>query len=168
MSTWTIEKLNKAQHKRDHFDCGEDILNTYLKTRANQEQNKNLNVTYVVVGKDLQYPKPIMGYYTLSNSALSAYGIDASIRRHIPPTYDIPTVKIGRFATHKNQQRQGIGSLMLKDACHKIIEISAFSGIKGLEVVAKTEAAAKFYENFGFHKMDDNQKILFLPIETIL
>lgn len=168
VSEWIIEKLDKKQHARDTFDCGEEVLNVYLKMRANQEQNKNLNVTYVAVSKKAQRPKPVVGYYTLTNSALSMYCVDPAIRRHIPPTYDIPTVKIGRFATHKEIHRQGIGSLMLRDACRKLVEISAYSGIKGLEVFAKTEAAAQFYEHFGFCRMEDSQKVLFLPIETIL
>lgn len=168
MPKWIIEKLDTKRHGREQFDCGIEVLNAFLKFRANQEQKKRLNVTYVAVSVEDNNPKSIMGFYTLSNSALALYFVEPNLTRHIPPTYDIPTVKIGRLAVEKSMHGQGIGQALLRDACHRIVEMSAFSGIKGLEVLAKNGEAARFYESFGFHPLLDNKETLFLPIETII
>ncbi|MCH9770067.1 MAG: GNAT family N-acetyltransferase [Gammaproteobacteria bacterium] len=168
MAKWIVEKLNPKQHQREDFDCGVEVLNAYLKTRANQEQKKRLNVTYVVVADEVKSPKPILGFYTLTNSSMVLYFVEPVLRRHIPPNYDIPTLKIGRLALAKDLQGQGIGKFMLKDACDRLIEMSVISGIKGLEVVAKNEVVANFYKSFGFCRLIDNKNTLFLPIETIL
>jgi len=168
LSKWIIEKLDVKKHNRDSFDCGVDVLNVYLKIRANQEQKKRLNVTYVAVSKEGSTRKDIVGYYTLSNSAIALYVVNENVRRHIPPTYAIPTVKIGRLAASAEHQKQGIGKRLLQDACRRIVEMSSFSGIKGIEVVSKSEAATQFYKSFGFHLLLDNDNTLFLPIETIL
>lgn len=168
MSSIIIESLNPKQHDRQAFDCGIEVLNVYLKQRANQEQNKRLNLTYVAVQPTDTIPKAIVGYYTLSNSSLALYAVQAEFKKHVPPTYDIPSVKIGRLAVDKNQQNLGIGKQLLRHAFKKIIDASAISGIRGIEVVAKNSTASKFYEKFGFIPLKDSTTLLFMPIETIL
>ena len=164
-----IEKLNKNKHGREGFDCGLAVLNTYLQTRANQEQKKRLNVTYVATPSEENKKKSgIIGYYTLSNSSMTLSAVNPEIAKGIPPTYDIPTIKIGRLAVDKNYHHQGLGSLLLQDACLRIIELTALSGIKGVEVGAKTAAISQFYQKFGFVPLRDTPHLLFLPLETLL
>jgi len=95
---YVIEKLDSDKHNREEFDCGIEILNTYLKTRANQEQKKHLNITYVMTFSHKARKSPIVGYYTLSNSSIKPALMNLELKRDIPPTYDIPSIKIGRLA----------------------------------------------------------------------
>jgi len=163
-----VEKFNKQLHERDHFDCGVDVLNIYLKTRAQQEQKKRLNITYVAVANSRDKQKPILGYYTLSNSSIALMSMQPELRRHMPVTYDIPSVKIGRLAVDGRFSGEGLGRLLLKDACNRIMEIAALCGTKGIEVLAKDDRSAQFYQKFGFQKLLDTRNALFLSIETIL
>ena len=168
MSDIIIEPLNSKQHDRQLFDCGIEVLNVYLKQKANQEQKKRLNLTYVATKTSDTLPKAILGYYTLSNSSLALYTVQTEFKKHIPPSYDIPSVKIGRLAVDKNQQSLGIGKQLLGHAFRRIIDVSAISGVRGIEVVAKNPQAKKFYEKFGFISLKDAPNFLFMPIETIL
>lgn len=165
MASWIIEKLDTSKHSRDNFDCGQNILNIYLKTRANQEQKKWLNVTYVM---RLHLSHEILGYYTLSNSAIKLAAMLPNLKKDIPHTYDIPTIKIGRLAVDQNHHNKGFGSLLLRNALNRIIEISTLSGIRGVEVIAKDLHAVNFYQKFGFVSLVDTHNLLFLPIATVI
>ena len=166
---YCIEKLDKHKHDRTKFKCGIDVLDVYLQMKANQEQKKHLNVTYVAVpSRHPTAAKPIAGYYTLSNSAICLSSMPDTLKKAVPPTYSIPTLKIGRLAVDNRLHRSGIGGLLLRDACLKAIEIATLSGIKGIEVMAKNESAVSFYEQFGFNRLQDAQHMLFMPTETLL
>lgn len=170
-SDYLIEKLDKGLHDRDGFDCGVEVLNLYLQKRANQEQRKRLNVTYIIRKKSdcNQNDKSIIcGFYTLSNSAIKYNEENKRIIRNVPNTYDIPSVKIGRLAIDRKHQGMGIGRLLLRDACKRIVELSTLSGVKGVEVIAKDETACCFYEAYGFMRLVQASNLLFLPIETML
>lgn len=168
MSKWNVEKLDTTQHQREAFDCGIDVLNLFLKTRANQEQKKRLNVTYVGISVRGTTPKPIQGYYTLSNSSIALSIASGALTKHVPPTYEIPSVKIGRLAVHKTLHGQGLGHRLLRDAFKRIIEIGAMSAIKCVEVVAKDKRAIEFYKKFGFQQLVDKQNMLVIPVQTII
>src|SRR3990172_2076867 len=94
--------------------------------------------------------------------------IQPELKKQIPPTYTIPSVKIGRLAVDKSKQKNGIGRLLLQHAFGKIIDAASISGIRGIEVIAKNPDALTYYEKFGFVRLKDSANLLFLPIETIL
>ena len=167
MSGVIIEKMDAARHNRENFDCGVEVLNVFLKQRANQEQKKRLNVTYVAVqGQNIS--KPILGYYTLSNSSLSLYMVQEELKKQIPPTYTIPSVKIGRLAVDKSTQNNGLGRLLLRHVFKKIIDAASITGIRGVEVIAKNPEATRYYEKLGFIRLKDSENLLFMPVETII
>lgn len=52
-----IEALAK-KHDRRAFDCGNDDLNRYLQTMANQQSKKRLSKTHVLI--DMNTPNQIL------------------------------------------------------------------------------------------------------------
>jgi GNAT superfamily N-acetyltransferase len=163
-----VEKLDKKKHARETFNCGVEVLNAYLQLRANQDQKKHLNITYVVLDQEQQSErKDIIGFYTLSNS-LMKQGSFKKLIKHIPASYDIPTIKLERLAVNNPYKNTGMGRFILKDVLLRVIDIASLTGLKGIEVVAKDENAANFYKKFGFIQLEDNHNLLFLPIETLL
>lgn len=167
MHTINIEKLNIELHDRQIFDCGIDVQNVYLKQRANQEQKKRLKITQVAVLNN-DSPKPIVGYYTLSNSSIALNLMHPEFKKQIPPTYTIPSVKIGRLAVDKTNQNKGIGTMLLQHAFKKIVDAASISGIRGVEVVAKNHETIKYYQQFGFVQLQDSTNLLYLPVDTII
>ena len=161
-----FESLDKSIHDRNGFDCGVSILNEFLQTKANKEMKQKLNTTYVYTQNSTEGLKSIFGYYTLSTSSLILSEIPESLTKHVPKNYQLPTAKIGRLARDKNYP--GTGSILLKDALHRIIKISSDMGIYGVEVDAKDQAAKTFYEKFGFIPFIDDAYSLFIPLKTVL
>ncbi|MDX1970369.1 MAG: hypothetical protein SFV23_24580 [Planctomycetaceae bacterium] len=45
MATWSIRRLDKT-HNRSAFDCGQPILNEWLRVRAGQFDRRDLSRTY--------------------------------------------------------------------------------------------------------------------------
>lgn len=55
-----IELLDKKHNKKE-FDCGNELLNNYLKTQTGQDVKRKLSVCFVLVDKSTDL---IKGYYT--------------------------------------------------------------------------------------------------------
>jgi GNAT superfamily N-acetyltransferase len=164
----TIEKFDKTKHDRGNFSSGVEALDSFIKQRAAKEQKEHLSVTYVSVYSGDENLKPIAGYYTLSNSSLKQADLRPEHTKHVPPTYDIPSIKLGRLAVAKSEQGMGVGSSLLHNAFTKIIETASLSGIRGVEVMAKDDQAAEFYKKYGFVQLPDTKNVLFLPISTLM
>lgn len=56
-----FEILNKT-HDKASFDCGNEPMNAYLKTMANQHAKKGMSVTHILADNGT-----IKAFYTLSN-----------------------------------------------------------------------------------------------------
>ena len=148
-----IEKLEKG-HKKTRFDCGNDVLNSFLKRYAYQNQQRYpVGVTYVAVNDT-----EVIGYVTLSASSIRKTALDAK-----KPYEEIPMMRIARLAVDKHFQGHGIGSKLLRFAFDKAKELKERFGCTGVVVDAK-EQAVPFYERYGFIKVNTFEKGLTVPM----
>lgn len=116
-----IELLDK-KHNRNHFDCGKELLNNYLKNQAGQDQKRKLSVCFVLSEPETNN---IQGYYTLSNNSIPISHFPEYIQKKLPKSYlSIPTTLLGRLAIDKKEQGKGIGKILLIDALKRSYEIS--------------------------------------------
>ena len=148
-----IEKLNRY-HKKENFDCGNLFLNDFIKKYAYQNQSRYLvGVTYVV-----HINSEIIGYITLSAASIKKVFLNSK-----KPYEDIPILRIGRLSIDKKYQNSGLGKKLLKFAFHKALKLKEDFGCVGIVVDAKEEAV-KFYEQFGFIKINTVKKHLTTPM----
>lgn len=159
-----LELLSRA-HDRAGFDCGSEPLNTYLKQTARQHTERGISRTFVLVEETVGEPKAIAGYFTLNICQLRAEQLPSEIAHRLPR--EVAGVKLGRLAVAKQQQRQGLGKVLLIAAMKKFIEVFESVGGIGLFVDAKDDDAKAYYERFGFVSLPDNPLLLFLPLQTI-
>lgn len=155
---FAIELLDK-KHKRENFDCGEENLNQFLKKYARQNQEKGFGRTFVAV---LPNKSEVLGYYTLSAGSISFEVVPEKV-----PRYPIPTAHLGRLATDISMRGQGLGELLLIDALQRVVLVAEKVGIYAIELFALTENAKNFYLKYGFVQLHDDDKHLYLPIETL-
>lgn len=156
-----ICKLGKS-HKKNEFDCGKRSLNDYLAKIAKQDVEKNVAVCYILEGEE----NKVIGYYTLSSGAISKEEIPDNVSKKLPRYSDIPFAAIGRLAIDKNYHGKGLGGYLLVDAFTEIFKVSEVLGIAGVFVDPKDDAAIKFYERFGFIKLNTSDR-MFIPMATI-
>jgi len=155
---FVIQPLGK-QHKRENFDCGEESLNEFLQKYARQNSTRGFGRTFVAV---LPGDAEVLGYYTLSSGNISFEIVPEKV-----PRYPIPTVHLGRLAADLKMRGQGLGELLLIDALERAVLVAEEIGIYAVELFALTENAKRFYLKYGFVALKDDEKHLYLPIETL-
>ena len=154
----SVIKLLDKKHNRNDFDCGNELLNNYLKTQAGQDIKRKLSACFVLTEKETNN---IQGYYTLSNNSIPLSSFPEQIKKKLPNSYDsIPTTLLGRLAIDKNCQGKGFGKILLIDALKRSYEISKEIGSFAVVVDPIDEKAELFYEKYDFIKLPDSEKMI--------
>ncbi|MBS1578296.1 MAG: GNAT family N-acetyltransferase [Bacteroidetes bacterium] len=158
-----IALLDK-QHNRREFDCGKEMLNSYIQYQASQDVKRKLSACFVL--KDNQSGL-IQGYYTLSNNSIPLDLFPAEIQKRLPQSYtSIPVTLLGRLAIDKRFQGKGIGKILLIDALKRSYGLSNTIGSFAVMVDPIDMEAELFYEKFGFIKLPDSGK-MFIAMQTL-
>ena len=154
--------LNSA-HRKNDFDCGKEMLNSYLQRQANQDMQRHLSVCFVIVDNaDL-----VKGYYTLSNASIDRDLIPDNVKNKLPKSYsNLPVTLLGRLARDKKYKGEGLGELLLLDALKRCYDTSATVGSMAVVVDPIDKQAKNYYLKYGFILLPDSQK-MFLPMKTI-
>ncbi|WP_066801988.1 GNAT family N-acetyltransferase [Moraxella oblonga] len=151
---YKIELLGK-HHNKANFDCGNEALNRYLHTMANQHAKKGVSRTHILTNADDE----ILGFYTLS-----AVSVDNPNIKGMP--HSLPSVLLGRLAVSRFHQKQGHAQRLMVNAIERVIKASLDIGICFLVVDLKYQGLVAFYEQFGFELFDDNLR-MYLKINDI-
>jgi GNAT superfamily N-acetyltransferase len=132
------------------FACGERTLDDYLQRYARQDIKRG--VARVFVATPVGQADRIAGFYTLSAASIAAETIPERLRRKMP-RYPVPVALLGRLGVSQQAQGNGLGSILLADACKRVAAASATLAVAAIIVDAKSPKAAAFYEHFGFIKL---------------
>ena len=150
-----------AEHDLSAFDCGEPLLNDWLRHRALKNESR-FSRTYVVCEGER-----VVGYYCISAGAVERAAAPGRLRRNAPDA--IPVSVIGRLAVSRAHAGKGLGADLLSDALRRIALASRSIGIGAVMVHAKDEAARRFYLRCAeFIEYPEDSRTLFLPIETVI
>ena len=151
-----------SKHDREAFSCGEECLDTYLIHYATQDQKRRAAAVFVLPDDNNR----IRGYYSLSSTNISSADLPDKLLKKLPKHAYQPATLLGRLAVDQQDQRQGIGEMLLMDALCRSYELSEQIGSIAVVVDALNERAGMFYEAYGFIPFP-KQKKLFLPMKTI-
>ncbi len=162
MTVYGTERLTKT-HDRLSFNCGDEILNLYLREIAGQDAKRHAAVVFVLITRD--EPQRIRGFYTLSASSVNLVDLPDRLRKHLPRYPEVPVTLLGRSAVDLAFQGQGIGKLLLVDALQRSYVHSASIAAAAVVVDAKSADAERFYRHFGFQSLCNAR--LFLPMKTV-
>ena len=150
-----------AAHDLSSFDCGEAVLNDWLRHRALKNESR-FSRTYVVCEGNR-----VVGYFCISAGAVERAAAPGKVRRNAPDT--IPVSIIGRLAVSRDQAGKGLGTDLLSDALRRIALASQSIGIGAVLVHAKDDAARRFYLRCAeFIEYPEDSRMLLLPIETVV
>jgi GNAT superfamily N-acetyltransferase len=148
-------------HDVSSFDCGEPVLNDWLRHRALKNESR-FSRTYVVCEG-----QRVVGYYCIAAGAVERAAVPGRMRRNAPDT--IPVSVIGRLAVSRDHAGKGLGADLLADALRRIALASQSIGIGAVLVHAKDDAALRFYLRCAeFIEYPQDSRILFLPMETVV
>jgi len=159
---WRIEPLAE-RHVRDLFRGGEPALDEFLRKYARQNERRGIGRTSVAVRPG---DPRVLGYYTVRAGAVGVRDLPEDEARRLP-RYPVPVVHLARLAVDETATGQGLGERLLVDALTRAHRVSAELGAYAVEVVAKSEAAKRFYEKYGFRTLTDDRLHLYLSMKTI-
>ncbi len=141
------------------FDCGNEVLNDWLRTQAQKSEGSTAR-TYAV-----RDGRRVAGYYCLAAGGVARAAVPRKIRHGLPDP--VPVMVLGRLAVDITYQRQGIGSGLLRDALRRTLQVSRQAGLRAMLVHAIDDEAAAFYSAHGFIAFPAGTRTLYLPIESI-
>ncbi len=150
-----------AEQDLSGFDCGDPVLNDWLRHRALRNESR-FSRTYVVCEGNWG-----VAYFCIAAGAVERGAAPGKVRRNAPDT--IPVSVIGRLAVDRDYAGRGLGADILSDALRRIAVASQSIGIGAVLVHAKDDAARHFYLRCAeFIEYPEDSRTLFLPIETVV
>ena len=146
------------EHDCTAFDCGEPLLDDWLKKHAMSNQRSGASRTFVVADADGR----VAGYYALAAGAVDHGEATGAIRRNMPDP--IPVMVLGRLAIDRRSQGRKLGAALLKDAVLRCLAVAENAGVRALLVHALNDAAKAFYQRYGFVESPANPMTLMLRL----
>ncbi len=151
------------EHDLSAFDCGEEALDDWLRSRALKSEGRHARTYVLCVGQ------VVIGYYCICSGSVecSAAFVPGKVRRNAPNP--IPISLIGRLAVDKRFAGRGLGPDLLRDALSRIVSASQVIGIGAVMVHAISDRARAFYmKHADWMEYPAESRTLFLPIETLI
>ncbi len=156
---YTSEPLDD-RHVVAGFDCGEPSLDQWLRQCARNAEAKRVSRTFVWGDRDA-----VVAYYTISAHILVRDTLSRPVGRGNPD--QIPAVLLGRLALDQRLQGQGLGGPLLADALARIVAAPRTVAARFVVVDAISEDAARFYEHYGFQRIQADSMRLIQRVSAI-
>jgi GNAT superfamily N-acetyltransferase len=148
-------------HDSTSFDCGVEVLDTYLKRYARRTQKREGARTYVAL-----VANRVVGYYTLVFGGIEWKDAPEHVRKGLGK-YPIPILMLARLAVDKSWAGKGLGNSLLLDAAQRALASAEIAGLTAMVVEAKDDAAKRFYEKRGFRSCPVGSNRLFVTIAEL-
>lgn len=156
MSLW-VERLARHHQRRD-FRSGRAELDGWFHRFAGQaDRRQNSARVWVLCDSDISEGRQPIGYYALDAHAVTVAATPAELSRGLPPGYPIGAVLLARLAIDEGHHGKGLGTRLLADAVRRIATADEHVAVPLLVVDAIDEAAATFYERYGFLRMPSDR-----------
>jgi GNAT superfamily N-acetyltransferase len=156
-----LERLQR-HHRRRSFDCGQRLVNDWLRTKALQHQEKRLSATKALIDPQ----GAIAGFYTLATGQVDFGDLPPDLLRRLPRRA-LPVAVLAWLGVNQSHQGQQLGNLLFAQAlrdCHEAGQTFAFVAVI-LDCV--DDRAKAFYQRWDFAELPGNPYRLFLSASTL-
>ncbi|ANQ48180.1 hypothetical protein MY04_0798 [Flammeovirga sp. MY04] len=146
-------------HDFSKFDCGNGKANDYIKNKALLYQEKNLNVTWLLIEN-----KDIIGFYTLSATSIKPKYFEDTASFPV----QVPCILLGWMAVDTKYKGQNKGRILMLSAFKKTYKTSKLSpiGIKALKLEALNSKLIEYYKKLELTNIP-NTNIMVITIQNI-
>jgi GNAT superfamily N-acetyltransferase len=142
--TWTGPVHLGQSHTVEGFDCGDEVLNRWLVSRALSNQHGGSSRTWV--GTD--HAGQVVAFYSSSTATVLHREAGGRYRRNQPDP--LPALLLGRLAVDRKHAGEGLGNALVKHFLLKALEVAELVGVRLLLVHAANWEAVHYYQQFGF------------------
>ena len=164
LETYDPTKTYKEQKK---FDCGNAIINKFVKDSLKKQVKSNLSRCFVLLDEDAS--DKFIGFYTLTSFAIDAPLLESLSKGRLP--HKVPCSRMVMLGVDVNYKGQKLGRKLLQNAIKRTVSASEYLGILGLYLDADPPAV-DFYLAHGFTALKDISNTeptpMFLHIDTAI
>lgn len=153
-----IEVLGR-QHRAllEDFRNQHPSLVDYLRRFALRHAEKDLLARTFLAIESAAGAERLAGYFTLATASVERSTVGAVETLDRLPAFPIPAVLLARLAVDERVQGQGLGRYLLEEALGLTLQLARNGPVAFRLFVtdAIDEAAAEFYERFGFKRLGE-------------
>lgn len=157
------ERYDPASHEVADFSCGEESLDRWLHRYAGQGERRDATRTFVAADGS----SVVRGYYTLVAGQLEHAEATEAVRKGLSRHFPIPVAILARLAVDERSQGQGLGASLLNDALERICRAAREVAVRAVVVHAINDAAAGFYERFGFRGLSEAPRSMMVTLAEL-
>lgn len=150
----------RREHDCSGFNCGEAVLDEWLRKRAWKNEQAGASRCYVV-----RAGESVAAYYALAAGGISRAVAPGALRRNMPDT--VPVMILARLAVDRRWTGLGIGSALVRDAVLRTRQAAEIAGIRAVLAHALHDRAADFYKGLGFIASPVDSLVLLLPLHLV-
>ena len=150
-----------AARRLDDFECGEAVLDDWLKRGSLSNQASGASRSFAVTGEGGR----VRAYYAMAAGAVSHQLATSGVRRNMPDP--VPVMVLARLAVDRRAQGLHLGAALLQDAVNRAVAVSQNAGVRALLVHALHEKAGQFYEHYGFQPSPTHPMTLMLRLSSV-
>lgn len=160
MSGFTKPKQLPVGVGIEDFHSGNEVVDRWVQQHSKTARKRGTAVIYATSYCDDR----VAGLYTLSTHSVKRSSVMGGwFVRNAPE--QVPTVLLGMLGVDKRYQGRGLGANLLKDAIINSLRIAELAGSRALVVDPTDEAAASFYQHFGFRPLNGHDRMA-IPIKV--
>lgn len=157
------ERYDPARHDVLGFACGKEALDRWLQRYAGQGERRDATRTFVATDKGGE----VRGYYTLLAGQVEHEEATEAVRKGLSRHFPVPVAILARLAVDARSQGQGLGAHLLDDALERVHRAAQEVAVRAVVVHAIDDAAAGFYERFGFRSLSLAPRTLMVTLAEL-
>lgn len=138
-----------ASHDVDRFSCEAPELTTWLQRSAINDARMGTSRTRVLLDGTR-----VVGYFALSSHTIRVGDLPKKLARGRDEESSFPAQLLAKLARCESWKGRGLGGRLLEEALRVAVEAADLVGARILVVDALDEKAARFYEKYGFKRLD--------------
>mgnify|MGYP002780694999 FL=1 len=151
-----LDRLRRS-HPRKAFDCGQPLVDDWLKSRALQNQDKHLSATKVLLDEH----SAIAGFYTLATGQVDFGDLPPELVKALPRR-QLPVAVLAWLGGDPSQQGQGLERLLLAQALRDCYDAGQTFAFVAVILDCVDDAAKAFYQRYDFAELPGRLNRLYL------
>jgi GNAT superfamily N-acetyltransferase len=142
-----IEPLDRNQHDRAAFACGEERVDNFLQRMAARQQDQDHTRVNVAC---LDAESVVIGFYALNLHSVDVSTLPETDRKKLPNYPTISAIYLSVVGVHSNHQGKGLGRLLMAHVFARCVDVADRIGAHFIVLDALNERGAKLYRDLGF------------------
>ena len=140
--------LDPRRHDLDQFDCGEPVLDEWLRRYAGQNRRRDTAATWVIA--DAQ--DVVVAYASISMTGIDRSDAPEIVAKGAPDP--VPALLLGRLAVDRGYAGLGIGTTLAAHVLATAVELNEKAACRAVVVTALNSNARSWWQRLGFHAFD--------------